>query len=93
MFYKKMNHLSPKLHYMWILPLCALNNTPILFKYGFDILRDIINASAYYVECVAVDVCSLVDTYCGEEQREMEESESVSVSDTEEEEEEDKKNI
>lgn len=88
-----MNHLSPKLHYLWILPVCALNNTPILFKYGFDILRDIINASAYYVECVAVDVSALVDTYCGEQQPEIvEESESVSVSDSEEEEE-DKKNI
>jgi len=93
-----MKHISPRLHYLWILPLCALNNTPILFKYGFDILRDIINASAYYVECVANDVSGLVDTYCGEEKPETEESiiDSNSVSDTEEEEEEeeeDKKNI
>lgn len=90
-------HLSPRLHYLWILPLCAINNTPILFKYAFDILRDIINASAYYVECVAGDVCSMVNTYCGEEPIEQVESESDSnsVTTTEEEvsESEDKKNV
>lgn len=89
-----MSHISPKLHYLWILPVCALNNTPILFKHAFDILRDIINASSYYVECVAGDVSVLVDTYCGE-QNQVSVSDSHSVTDTEEElsESDDKKNI
>ena len=89
-------HFSPKLHYIWILPLCLLNNTPLLFKYGFDIVRDIINASANYVEVVAEDVCKLVDMYCLEKTPDEESvSDSHSVTDTEEEisETDDKKNV